>query len=662
LQEIPPDLLQPELINSTASSWGLTPLHVAAAAHNAAAVQQLLRAGANPNTSTDSGLVPLHFAAISSFFPDLAAGLDLDQDALSDDELTVHDTPQQFDANAAADSLYSFLKASSAGNTLYNMQLLLQKLDKARRPGGSIAVAKLLLAAGANANGSTAAAAAPAPAGAFVFGSSSSSSSSSSGSGRLITPLHLAACCVVPGDFLVGADSAAERIVAAAADAGGWDAEAAEAAADGAKEGASLLTFSHRAVDEHDECKHQQQDDGNEQAREKQQNLQLLQQQVDAQQQQQQEQQQQEEPANSPQQLKQLQQKQKNDMKALQSAQRHVKKATDNLAETLANLNGLLTDCHGVKDLAQELLQQTQQLTQQTKQKQEQGEEQSQQQQEETLNQLAEQQQQQAAAHSEEQQEGDGMQAAEQLSASSQASYTRCRSEQSSSSSIADDAAYLTAAEEHAAVILALRLAADMNPNALASTVEETPLTLAAWNCACVSAAALMYEGASTGDNEEEQQQQPIQLLQQQAANPNLPRKDGSRPIDLAARQGYSAFVLLLLQHGAIALPERQQRIHKQDAATAAGSTSSSRSSSSRAVISTGSSNSEASHQAYQQLMVDMIASSTKVREEDVTRAVQLLLKQGFPVDVVSRKGGGTALCSACVIGFTEVRFWVSGL
>jgi hypothetical protein len=215
-------------------------------------VQQLLRAGANPNQSTDSGLVPLHFAAISSLFPDLAADLDVDlvQDpsAVSDDYVD-HDAAQQFDADATVDGLYSFMQASSTGNTLYKMQQLLQKPDKARWAGGCLAVVKLLLAAGANANGSTAAG--PVPAGAFVFGSSSSSSSS-----RLITPLHLAACCVVPGDTNLGADAAAAEIVAAAAEAVGWDTAAAAAAgredaaagaeaAAASEERVTSLAFSH---------------------------------------------------------------------------------------------------------------------------------------------------------------------------------------------------------------------------------------------------------------------------------------------------------------------------------------------------------------------------------------------------------------------------------
>jgi hypothetical protein len=241
-------------------------------------------------------------------------------------------------------------------------------------------------------------------------------------------------------------------------------------------------------------------------------------------------------------------------------------------------------------------------------------------------------------------------------------------SSSSSSSSSVDAAAHLTPAQEHAAVILTLRLAG-VDPNAAAGEVRETPLTLAAWNCACVAAAALLYGGAqlaSTSDEDEQLQQQ-----QQQGADPDLPRQDGSRPIDLAAGKGNPAFMMLLLQQGAAAL------LGWEHAATAPGATSSSSSSkaltavnnnsssssSSRALTFAGSSSDAAqAHQAHQQLMVEVVAASTKHQAEDVARVVRELLAQGFPADVVGKNGGGSALCGAAIMGYTEVRFCCPGL
>ncbi|WIA38336.1 hypothetical protein OEZ86_001672 [Tetradesmus obliquus] len=47
-------------------------------------------------------------------------------------------------------------------------------------------------------------------------------------------------------------------------------------------------------------------------------------------------------------------------------------------------------------------------------------------------------------------------------------------------------------------------------------------------------------------------------------------------------------------------------------------------------------------------------ASNTD-READVTRAVHRLLARGFPVNVVQATQGGTALCNAVLLRFTEV-------
>jgi hypothetical protein len=154
--------------------------------------------------------------------------MDLTADANANADENDADRQAQFDAAAAAaDSMCSLLQASSAFNTLYKLQQLLQQIHKALKPCGSLAVVKLLLAAGAHPSGNAAAVAAAA-------GGALDSSSISRSTG-LITPLHVAACCVVPGDARVGADKAAVRVLGAAAEAVGWQ-DAAAAAEVGTRE------------------------------------------------------------------------------------------------------------------------------------------------------------------------------------------------------------------------------------------------------------------------------------------------------------------------------------------------------------------------------------------------------------------------------------------
>lgn len=182
-------------IDAIDNTMGWTPLHYAAATHNAAAVEQLLAAGANPAAvAATSGLTPLHLAVI----------------------------PKQ-DLSTPAE------RQSLKNNTtsLYGMQSRLGcTCGKIGRPG-CLKIVDMLLAAGADA--SAAAVLVPGPDGMEVCNHGIYGAQ----------PLHLAACvCITPGK---------DQAAAAALDSGGT-AAAASAAVSGSTAVRSTVTTAAAAA------------------------------------------------------------------------------------------------------------------------------------------------------------------------------------------------------------------------------------------------------------------------------------------------------------------------------------------------------------------------------------------------------------------------------
>lgn len=194
----------------------------------------------------------------------------------------------------------------------------------------------------------------------------------------------------------------------------------------------------------------------------------------------------------------------------------------------------------------------------------------------------------------------------------------------------------LSAAEQHVEIIYAL-MEAGADPNAAVHDANaETPLTLAAFNGAAVSVAALIMPPKGC-----------------KGADPDKPRgNDLCRPIDLAVYQAHAHLALLLLEHGALAVPD-SRCIPPAGTTVVLGGMKDFDSNMLRAGTATAGSVQEKPEERVPQQLLTAALWNCK---DCPTELIQRIIDEGFSLDVVHESSGATAVGIAVRNSNLEVR------